>query len=180
MDFLLPNFSISFQNMWLLPLLVLVSSTVMVLLIPRYNLSRFINQPKLRYSTLINKTFYWFLMLLPVFLPYSSNKIFLYIGLAIFLLGFIAYSLSIFYFAISEYDKVVTSGIYRISRHPVYLSFFIIFLGISISSNSIILFIFNVFYFINSILIMKEEEKACIEQYGNEYLNYMKKVRRIF
>ena len=82
-----------------------------------------------------------------------------------------------FYFAISEYNQPVTERIYKLSRHPVYLSFIIISIGISMAGASIILSIIAILHFITSYFIAKEEEKQCIEVYGESYLNYMKKVR---
>jgi protein-S-isoprenylcysteine O-methyltransferase Ste14 len=71
-----------------------------------------------------------------------------------------------------------TGGIYKISRHPIYL-FAILFLGLRpyMDLFDLLFFICSVAYFyIGSYF----EEKKMIEKYGNEYLEYIKKVPKIF
>ncbi|MEW6680175.1 MAG: methyltransferase [bacterium] len=65
------------------------------------------------------------------------------IGTNIFILGFILYSVGLTGFIIAFFnfkntppDQLVTRGLYRISRHPQELMFFLSFLGICIAIGS--------------------------------------------
>ncbi len=80
-----------------------------------------------------------------------------------------------------KYDQktdLITTGIYRISRNPYFLSYDILILGYILIFPSIILFVLYlilVFIFHNMIL---EEEKYLKSVHGNNYFDYQKKVNR--
>ena len=80
----------------------------------------------------------------------------------------------------TPFDQPVTRGLYRISRHPQQLMFFISFFGICIAIGSwlalLILIISKFFGHFRTL----EEEKACLEQYGDSYRAYIKSVPRYF
>jgi len=73
----------------------------------------------------------------------------------------------------------ITSGVFRISRNPMYLGMVLILLGESILLGSIISFLFPILLFI---LINKFtipiEEKNLEKKFGLKYKKYKKKVRR--
>ena len=76
-------------------------------------------------------------------------------------------------------NKLVTSGIYKYSRNPMYLGMILIIISTSI-------FYFNyysvvtpfIFYFWINRFQIKREEIFLKEKFGKEYLSYMKKTRR--
>jgi len=148
-----------------------------LLLFPKHNISKFVKTPRIKYITEANYVLYYGFLIFSIFIPIKPGTAVFYFGTGVFIVGLLLYTGSMFYFAISEYDKPVTERIYKISRHPVYVSFFLICIGISIAGVSIILSIVAILHFITSYFIAKEEEKQCIEVYGESYLNYMKKVR---
>ncbi|MCF6367024.1 MAG: hypothetical protein L3J35_12585 [Bacteroidales bacterium] len=168
---------IGIYNTWILSLIYFVTSMGLLALFPKYNISKFIKTPGIKYITQANYILYYGFLFFSIFIPIKTGTMFFYIGTSFYTLGLILYTLSMFYFAISEYDKPVTEKVYKISRHPVYLSYFLISIGISISGASIILCIIAILHFISTYFIAKEEEKKCIEIYGSDYLSYMKKVR---
>ncbi len=175
----LSEFSFNFYNLWLFSSFYFVVSVGLLFIIPKYNLSKFVKTPKIKFVTTINYILYYTFLLLSIFISFKQCSLFFSIGFVVFIFGMILYIISFFYFAISEYDKPVTEKIYKISRHPVYLSFFIIGIGISLIGASVILIIIVFLHFISTYFIMKEEEKMCLEIYGKEYETYMKKVRMI-
>ncbi len=174
---ILSEISLSLYNTWILSIIYIIISIGFLLLFPKHNISKFVKTPKIKYITEANYILYYGFFLFSIFIPMKVDTVFFYIGICIFVLGVLLYTISMFYFAISEYDKPVTERIYKISRHPVYVSFFLICIGISIAGTSIILSIIAILHFITSYFIAKEEEKQCVEIYGESYLNYMKKVR---
>jgi len=100
------------------------------------------------------------------------------IGLGISSIGMIVYAISIVHFAKPNENGLNTTGIYKISRNPMYIAFFLYFLGCSILINSWMLFFILVIFQISVHYLIVSEERWCIEQFGEEYIYYMKKVRR--
>ena len=76
-------------------------------------------------------------------------------------------------------SKFITSGAYKISRHPVYLGMLMILLGTAIILGSAISFIFPIiFVILTEYLFISTEEKNMERVFGKKYLDYKKKVRR--
>jgi protein-S-isoprenylcysteine O-methyltransferase Ste14 len=73
----------------------------------------------------------------------------------------------------------LTSGPFRISRHPMYLGMASILLGVSIIHGTIVTFLFPIIFLIlMELLFIPFEENNLNRIFGFEYLNYKKKVRR--
>jgi protein-S-isoprenylcysteine O-methyltransferase Ste14 len=74
----------------------------------------------------------------------------------------------------------ITRGIYRYSRHPMYVTMVLLFLGVSVMSVS---WVFSLFTIITAVGVtrpyfVKIEEAQCIGHYGIAYLEYMKRTPR--
>ena len=79
-----------------------------------------------------------------------------------------------------EDHELIETGFYKFIRHPGYLGQILIFLGTAISfSNwlSIVLMIIPVL--IGYLYRIRVEEKFMIRQWGQKYLNYQKKTKRL-
>jgi len=74
---------------------------------------------------------------------------------------------------------IVTVGVYRLSRNPMYLSLAILYLGISCWVNSLwcLLLVLPVLIVVHEGVI-KREEKYLEKKFGDAYLQYKSKVRR--
>lgn len=81
--------------------------------------------------------------------------------------------------AIKESSHLINEGVFAKSRNPMYLGMFLLLLGFSILSTNIIA-IATPFLFITiiRIAIIPKEEKLMHTVFGDEYLEYKKKVRR--
>ena len=82
---------------------------------------------------------------------------------------------------VSKTDKteLVTSGIYQISRNPAFLGFDLLYIGTLLMFFNWILCILTVFAVIMYHLqIVNVEEDFLLATFGNEYLQYKKKVCR--
>ncbi|MDH5184989.1 MAG: isoprenylcysteine carboxylmethyltransferase family protein [Gammaproteobacteria bacterium] len=79
----------------------------------------------------------------------------------------------------SEKTRLITSGLYSISRNPLYIGLYMAFFGVFLMLPnwlyffSLLFFIFN-YHFKIKIL----EEKFLLEQFGDEYRDYCSRVRR--
>ena len=76
-------------------------------------------------------------------------------------------------------NKLVTSGIYRYSRNPMYLGMLMIVISSSIFYLNIYSILTPLFFYlwINRFQI-KREEVFLTEKFGEDYLSYKKKTRR--
>jgi len=121
----------------------------------------------------------WFLATsYSVFLPFQLGTNWFYVGLIIFLVGLLILTTATVNFATAPMEKPITRGMYRFSRHPLYLSLFVIYIGTSIAATS---WIFLLLGMANYLWIRTEslvEERYCLEKYGNEYIEFMKKTPR--
>jgi len=73
----------------------------------------------------------------------------------------------------------ISDGPFSISRNPMYLGMLLILSGTAILLKSIILLVYPVLYLlIMNLFYIQKEEADLQEQFGKEYLNYKKKVRR--
>ncbi|MDO5346839.1 MAG: isoprenylcysteine carboxylmethyltransferase family protein [Lachnospiraceae bacterium] len=82
---------------------------------------------------------------------------------------------------VSKTDKteLVTSGIYQISRNPAFLGFDLLYLGILLMFFNWVLCAVSVFAILMYHLqIVNVEEEFLLAAFGNEYLQYKKKVCR--
>ena len=76
--------------------------------------------------------------------------------------------------------KPITSGLYRISRNPQMLTIYIAFLGICLAIGSGIELIILSISIIGGHFRILSEERKLLEQYGESYEAYKKKIPRYF
>ena len=73
-------------------------------------------------------------------------------------------------------SNLITKGIFKLIRHPIYSAWGIIFFGLAIISDSLIsLIISPVIFIILEIHSMIEEKLILVPKYGKNYENYKKK-----
>lgn len=74
---------------------------------------------------------------------------------------------------------ILDSGLYAVSRNPIYLAGIFVYLGMSCLFNSIwFLPLLPIVLFILYFGVILREEKYLEDKFGEEYLNYKKRVRR--
>jgi len=102
-----------------------------------------------------------------------------YIGLAIFLGALISFGES-WRIGIDENnsDKLITGGVFRISRNPVFLFMDIYWLGITLVYPSILFAILMIAFVVGTHLQILSEEVFLREKFGEDYAQYCKRVRR--
>ena len=83
---------------------------------------------------------------------------------------------------IKSFDKpkvLVTDGPFRFSRHPMYLGFVSLLLGVAMLLGSLSAFVGPVAMFITlATLFIPFEERACQAVFGDLYTDYKRRVRR--
>ncbi len=78
-----------------------------------------------------------------------------------------------------EPTALVTDGLFRVSRNPMYLGAVLLLTGAAITLGSLSSFIIvPVFFFLMNEIFIKPEEKMLEEKSSEAYLAYKKQVRR--
>jgi protein-S-isoprenylcysteine O-methyltransferase Ste14 len=128
---------------------------------------------------------YWFYQISNIlifiylcFLKIAADPYWLYVGLVIYGLGILLCIVSVSNFAKPAENGINLNGIYRISRNPMYVAYFIYFLGCVLLTQSFILLAILIVFQISAHWIILSEERWCVKKFGEEYVNYMNKVRR--
>ena len=76
-------------------------------------------------------------------------------------------------------NKLVTTGVYAYVRNPIYSAVLLVCTGAIIIANNLYLLVLPVIYWTFLTILMKNtEEKWLLNLYGDEYVNYCKKVNR--
>ena len=183
---LIPVFQIGIWNAWILSLLFFVSMIVPNLFLSEEGkkgnkrLEGFITSNKteklLAWSTHI--VIWPVVILYSIFLPLKLGTIWLYVGLIIFVLGLAMNVMVTISAANTPLDKPLNKGVYRISRHPIYLAGFAIFVGIGIASASWVILLCALLWIVFLSMVMPAEESFCLEKYGDTYRKYMDRTPR--
>ena len=75
--------------------------------------------------------------------------------------------------------KIVTTGIFRFSRNPVYMGLVLVLSGLGLTTNILWLIILTApMAFIIQRVLIAPEEQYLLAQFGKAYLDYMSQVRR--
>ncbi len=115
-----------------------------------------------------------------VFLPLKLGSIWFYVGLPITLIGLVGSIIILMDWANTPAGEPVTRGIYRYSRHPMYVTGVFVFLGVSILSASWVFLLLTIIFGVGVTrpYFVKVEEAQCLGHYGAAYREYMNRTPR--
>jgi protein-S-isoprenylcysteine O-methyltransferase Ste14 len=78
-------------------------------------------------------------------------------------------------------DTLVTDGLFRLSRNPIYLGFMVALIGVAIAMNTLLaLLLVAVFFAAAQFWYIPFEERAAEQAFGDTYREYRHAVRRWF
>lgn len=165
--------------------------TVIPIILIRFGLLSILNKGALKRAAFFppligrEKVAFWFYQIANIliflylfFLKIRIDSPWFYAGLIIYSLGIIFCIVSISNFAEPKKNGINLKGLYQVSRNPIYIGYFICFLGCVLLTHSLVLLVLLVVFQISAHWIILSEERWCVKEFGEEYLNYMKKVRR--
>jgi protein-S-isoprenylcysteine O-methyltransferase Ste14 len=111
-----------------------------------------------------------------IFLPLRLGEIWLQVGLPIAIVGTVTYIMVIVSFVTTPIgEKPITTGLYRYSRHPMYVTQLVMFIGAGIASASWLFLLLSIVYSGLGFIYAGSEERMCIDKYGDAYRKYMEK-----
>ena len=181
---LFPKLELGLFNGWILIVLFFGVYGIMLMFFPKTVIARLYDRSGRRKHRLLHRLFVVILVLLLfVFLcltPLKIGDIVFAIGISIYSLGLIGFLIALNNYKNTPIDEPVTSGFYRISRHPQQLSISVSFLGIGVALGSWAACASIILSVIGAHFKIRAEEEACLEQYGESYKNYLEHVPRYF
>jgi protein-S-isoprenylcysteine O-methyltransferase Ste14 len=78
-----------------------------------------------------------------------------------------------------ESTVLITDGVFRMSRHPMYLGFLLVLIGVAMLLGSLTpWFIIPLFAILMDQLYIRAEEQMLLARFGQTWLEYKAKVRR--
>jgi len=176
----MPVFEIGIWNAWIfmlinflpMPILMRVHGEVM--------------RERMKPSSELEKKLYgpmwiiWFIACAySIFLPMRLGTMWFYVGLPIALIGTIGYTAVAVSMATTPIGKEpLAKGLYRYSRHPMYITQLVMFIGVGIACASWVFLLFTVVYTALSLVFATSEERHCLKMYGDAYREYMNRTPR--
>ena len=114
------------------------------------------------------------------FLKIRTDAPWFYFGLAVYGLGVLLLVLGAVDFARPAVDGLRTRGLYRLSRNPMYVAYFVYFLGCVVLTRSYMLLAMLLVFQVSAHWIILAEERWCRQAFGERYDAYRRSVRRYF
>lgn len=111
---------------------------------------------------------------------YFDFSVLTFLGVLLYILAHILLAISIINFSSPDEMGLSVKGIYKYSRNPMYISYFICMIAWVLLTKSIVLLIIVIIYQISTHSIIISEERWCLEKFGDEYKEYMSRVGRYF
>jgi len=180
---LLPTLEFGLLNGWILLGILYLELAIAMAALPRPVVNRLYdrsdwNREKMPY-VMLGKLFSLASIFLIIFSPLKMDTAVFYLGLVLLGLGLIGLAVALVNYKNAPLGRPATNGFYRFSRNPQIVSLATSFFGMGFAVGSwlimatlFISFIFQYFF------LIREEERACLTQYGDAYREYMEQVPR--
>lgn len=113
--------------------------------------------------------------------PFKSMELFAIAGWILLVTGILLWVFAIIQFAIGfPKGKLITTGVYSLSRNPIYAAWIVFILpALAGIWNNWIFLLAALAMYIAFIRVIGEEEKMLAQIFGEHYQTYMKKVNRV-
>lgn len=173
-----PAFELGLCNGWIF-MIVFLLQWLAVVVLPRHFVTRTGHPADLRQGRRakimsgLTQLFWIGATLYSIFLPFRMGTPWFFAGLTIFVGGLMLLVLATFSVARTEPGEPFTGGIYRFSRHPMYLSMILVYTAVSVAAAS---WLFSVITLITIVLQRSQaiqEERYCLDKFGPSYRQYM-------
>ncbi len=174
---LIPTFEIGVWNAWIPMVLIFLYILLTVRIFKDAGGKMAHGGEEKKYSKYVALLFF-ILLIYSIFLPLKLGTVWLYIGMAIYLLGLIVLTIAVANIAATPQGEPFTKGVYRYSRNALSLGMIFVFVGIGIASASWLFLLLTAILTIITHFMILVEERTCINKFGDSYDGYMKKIPR--
>lgn len=184
---ILPVFQIGVWNAWML-LLYYPLQPALMLVIDKLagtsgiyqKLAGSTSDPTSRRVGLAATALTYLLLLYSIFLPLKLHTAWLAVGMAVYLLGLACFVTALFNVAATPNGEPFVRGMYRCSRHPLYLFSSLTFIGAGIAAASWLFILLTAILMILFGVYALAEERDCLELFGDRYRQYLQSTPRWF
>ena len=180
---LIPEFKIGLLNTWLLVFPLFLAGLLIIMSNKdSAKRARDISWYSKKEKEVINLCMipYYFIALYSLFVSLKFWTILFTIGFIIYIVSFFALINAYMTYRSVPLDKFAAKGVYKLSRHPQYFFSITALSGVAIAGTSWLILLLIIMYAVPQHLIIKGEERFCLEKYGEEYCGYMKRTPRYF
>ena len=174
---LIPEFEIGIWNAWILiiPLIIFWICGVKFLFskrMPNYT------PPSKKKNKILSKLEIILMFgsfIYSIFMTLKLGTIWFSIGFIVYLSGLVLIVATMINFAATPMNKPVTKGVYRYSRNPMFIGWFILYFGITIACISWVFLLLTLFFILITAYMSPLEEAITLDHYGKPYKEYIER-----
>ena len=173
----IPAFELGWWNAWIfiVPLMVYWFAGIKFLFSKRMPDSPPLKSRKDRFISNFLVVTMFFSFFYSIFVPFKLGTIWFYIGLLFYIGSSVLIIVALINFATTPMDKPVTRGVYRFSRNPMFIAFFLFYFSIALACISWVYLLITILFILIMLYLSPFEEAITLGHYGKEYKEYMKK-----
>ncbi|UCB43972.1 MAG: isoprenylcysteine carboxylmethyltransferase family protein [Dehalococcoidales bacterium] len=173
-----PAFEIGIWNAWIITVFMLFVGMGPAFFLSKERAKQLENMPQYNKAEKISVlATHAFIMpavaIYSVFLPLKLDTAWLYTGLPICFIGGILMLVAYISIMDTPPDRPFTRGAYRVSRHPLYVGQFLIYVGMGLACASWVILLFAMAWIILWQIAIPAEERDLVGKYGESYREYM-------
>ena len=180
----IPDFRFGWLNGWIPLGLLTLTDGILFAIFPKDVVARLFDRsgwPRRQIIfTMIGKLLALVCLIQLICTPMKIGSPVFIIGTVMVMGGFLGLISVLYSFRNTPFDKPVTQGLYKISRHPQIVMSTIVLFGACVSIGSWSAFLMLVAARVFSHFGILAEEEICFQQYGDDYNLYLKQVPRYF
>jgi len=183
MDFL-PPLHLGMLNGWLLLVAYFVGLIISVMAFPADKRKKLFLKPQYSrghprwVALLLGRIAAISFVALTLFTELRLGTYLFYLGVALYVIGYVVVMVSLHDYKRAPADDVVTGGLYRYTRNPQWIGLVAVFVGTALAMGAglhLMLVLILVTAYHSQILL---EEEICASAYGDKYHDYMSRVPR--
>jgi protein-S-isoprenylcysteine O-methyltransferase Ste14 len=105
-------------------------------------------------------------------MPLKFVTIWFSVGLVVYLAGLFLIIITMINFATTPMNKPVTKGVYRYSRNPMFIGWFLLYFGIAIACIAWVYLLIIILFIVIINYMSPFEEAITLKHYGKAYKEY--------
>jgi len=174
---LVPVFEIGVWNAWILTTLLFLF-IMLTGLLPKDIGKRLTPAEETQKIRTVMLIVFFTMIVCSIFLPLRLGTAWFYMGLAVYVLGFVISCAALLTIAATKPGEPFTTGMYRYSRHPLALGTLLPMIGAGIASASWLFLVLLVILLVIYRFLAIAEENATTKKFGDTYIKYIARTPR--
>lgn len=174
---LVPAFEIGVWNAWILTTLLFLF-IMLTGLLPKDIGKRLTPAEETQKIRTVMLIVFFTMIVCSIFLPLRLGTAWFYMGLAVYVLGFVISCAALLTIAATKPGEPFTTGMYRYSRHPIALGTLLPMIGAGIASASWLFLLLSVILLVIYRFLAIAEENATTKKFGDTYKKYIARTPR--